>query len=448
MEQTEYTYRNIARLTVEAETPIAVGGGERELLTDSAVIRDINGLPFIPATSMAGVIRHAVKLDTEEDKKLFGYQNRKGGRGSCLLFTDAVMIGAEGKALDGIQVMNRKHELYAAYQTLPVRQHVRINGKGVTEKTGKFDNEVVYKGTRFVFEMELLSAQPCTEVFDKVVGMLYQETLRIGSGTRSGYGKLKVVSCMTATLDLSRRENLEAYLQKSASLAMPWDGFHEKETRGCEYDKDEWVKYSLLLQPQDYFMIGSGMGDDEVDNTPMEESIVVWENGRPRMSRKPQVLIPGCSVKGALAHRTAYNYNKQSGLFVGDDAAKAGGENKAVACIFGAADGKDIRRGNILIDDIIEGDMADKVFFHVKIDAFTGGTIDGALFQEKTVCGKGRKYLLNILVNRCAFEDAAVEKAFETSLGELCSGMLPLGGATNRGNGIFTGEIYKNGEAL
>lgn len=448
MELTQYTYRNIVRLTVEAETPIAVGSGNKDLITDSTVIRDINGLPFIPATSIAGVVRHAIALEDDEDRLLFGYQDRKGGRGSSLLFTDAVMVGADGKALDGVQLIDWTDELYAAYQTLPLRQHVRIGDKGATEKTGKFDNEVVYKGTRFVFEMELLSEQPCTELFEKVVGMLYQDTLRIGSGTRSGYGKLRVVACQSATLYLGEKEDLDAYLQKSASLAMPWDGFHDVGEKKRGYDKEEWVKYSLLLRPQDYFMIGSGLGDDEVDNTPMEEKVVEWREGKPRMSPKPQVLIPGSSVKGALAHRTAYNYNKLLGLYVGNEAARTGGENKAVASIFGKADGQEIKRGNILVSDIVEGDMENKIFFHVKIDAFTGGAMDGALFQEKAVSGNGREYSLEILVKKSALEDTDVCKAFEQSLNELACGMLPIGGATNRGYGMFVGEITKNGETL
>ena len=39
-------------------------------------------------------------------------------------------------------------------------------------------------------------------------------------------------------------------------------------------------------------------------------------------------------------------------------------------------------------------------------------------------------------------------KAFELSLKDICNGMLPLGGATTKGHGIFTGKLLKDGVAL
>ena len=85
---------------------------------------------------------------------------------------------------------------------------------------------------------------------------------------------------------------------------------------------------------------------------------------------------------------------------------------------------------------------------HVKIDYFTGGKINGALFQEKVAMVKGKSYKTDILVNRniMGFGDAnKVIEAFETALIDICEGLLPLGGATNRGYGIFDGELKKNG---
>ena len=39
-----------------------------------------------------------------------------------------------------------------------------------------------------------------------------------------------------------------------------------------------------------------------------------------------------------------------------------------------------------------------KVFDHVSIDRFTGGAIDSALFQEKTIASK-ETFILEILIN-------------------------------------------------
>ena len=81
MEEKTYRYRHLARIIVEAVTPIAIGTGSKDILTDAPVVRDINGLPYIPATSLAGVIRHALGI-ADDQEGIFGHHDKKGGLGS------------------------------------------------------------------------------------------------------------------------------------------------------------------------------------------------------------------------------------------------------------------------------------------------------------------------------------------------------------------------------
>lgn len=451
MDNTCYKYRYIARLTMEADTPIAVGSGSKNILTDSPVMRDVNGLPYIPATALAGVVRHAMGL-ADQKSLIFGYHDKNGGRGSQIIFTDAVMVGKEGRVLDGIQPIDWNDEFYSHYSDLSLRNHVRIDENGVAADTGKFDNEVVYKGTRLVFEMELLSNNEATEDFRHVVDQLYSETLRVGGGTRCGYGKLSVKRCEWAVLDLSKAEDLEKYIDKSSCLSEEWSAFEpyrQEEATSLDATK-RWTKYELRLQPLDFFLFASGLGDDDADLTPATDIVVEWSGDTPSFSEE-RVLIPASSVKGALAHRTAYNYNKQHGLFVETGKGVVGGNNPAVRTIFGKAGDngdKDGQRGNIIIDDLIKNPIKDntKVHYHIKNDYFTGGTINGALFQEKSVNGQGHEYGVTILVDNDAWNEEGAMQAFEQSLSDLCEGLLPLGGCVGRGNGMFEGQLYKNGE--
>lgn len=469
MTDTRYTYSHIMRLTVEAATPLAVGTGKScDILTDAPVAKDVNGLPYIPATSIAGVLRHAMGLAVDQTEgNPFGYisksdDNDDSGHGSDIIFTDAVMVGKNGKALDGIQDIDWNDEFYRYFQDLPVRQHVRIDHKGTAENNGKFDNEVVYKGTRFVFEIELMSEKDDKEHIEKAIEHLRYSTLRIGGGTRKGYGKLSIVDCRQASLNLSNPEDLEKYLNKSSSLAEDWDGFTKIPViESLDYSK--WTHYQLKLKPLDFFMFGSGMGDSDADNVYVSELIVSWgSDDKPYIDKdkecKPQkrVLIPGSSVKGAIAHRTAYHYNKIKGNFAENYKDKekreeiTGCNNEAVAAIFGKADGDKFTRGRILIDDVIKGqaEPKSKPFFHNKIDQFTGGTMDGALFQEKVIYDKDTEYTFDIYVENSALADDDIKKAFVQSLREICTGLLPLGGITNRGNGIFTGTATENDKQL
>lgn len=444
-QNTLYPYRNIARITIEADNPIAIGTGEIYIETDAPIAKDINGLPFIPATSIAGVLRHAVGNNADN---FFGFQKEDTGEGSKIVFTDAIMIGIDGKPLEGIQTIDWSNDFYKNFKNLPIRQHVKINEKGTASDGGKFDNEIVYKGARFTFEMEMVANENVQKQFYDLISELHDNTFRIGSGTRKGYGKIKIVDCITVSLDLRISEDLQSYISKSSDLSKKWDRFCS--TSFNEIQNEDWEKYTLKLNSNDFFFFGSGIGDKEADDIPITEKTILWADNKPRFSNN-RILIPASSVKGAISHRTAYHYNKLKKNFIGNKNARIGDDNEAVATIFGVSgNGKfsnHIKRGNIIMSDVIGDDLTkgkQKIFFHIKSDYFTGGTINGTLFQEKSVYGEDNEYKIEILVKKNAIIDKDIREAFEKSLNDICDGLLPLGGIVNRGNGIFTGKLLKN----
>ena len=99
MQMTKYKYRMIARITLEATSPLAVGSGEKDIITDAPVARDVNDLPYIPGTSLMGIIRHNLK-DLKERDSIFGYHK---GEGSKVLISDALLLGSNQKAMDGLK---------------------------------------------------------------------------------------------------------------------------------------------------------------------------------------------------------------------------------------------------------------------------------------------------------------------------------------------------------
>ncbi len=73
--------------------------------------------------------------------------------------------------------------------------------------------------------------------------------------------------------------------------------------------------------------------------------------------------------------------------------------------------------------------------------------MDGALFDEKVIDNK-EEIELEFLVNEKAYENEKenVKEAFEKTLKDIITGMLPLGVSVMRGHGCFKGTIKKNGE--
>lgn len=469
-------YRFLARIVVETKAPLSIGSGNKSVKTDSLVLRDVNGLPFIPGTTIAGLLRHS--LDKNEREHLMGSQTE----GSPLIITEARMLDENGKALDGMLSEKELNTDFLSHfrKQMTIRQHVRISHKGTAEKHGKFDEEVVLKGTRFCFEMEMISQDSDDSKFKNLLNTFASDTFRIGSGSRSGFGAIEVVGnkCQYMNVDLSDEKQRLWYLAKSSSLSNKWNTSLDNpksETdpkQQIKYEIEElslltsvegWIRYTLNIEPEDFVLFGSGFGDEKgwADMTYVKEEYIDWKAPEDKIQKREKVLlIPGSSVKGALAHRTAYYYNKEKQHFAdqlpqGTSIKDYIGENNlAVATLFGSkgnSDGKGKQRGNVLISDVIEvGNLRGKYLNHVSIDRFTGGAIDGALFTEEVLYAKNEKITIILYVNNKAFDETIlgiegnnIKKAFERALDDICNGLLPLGGGVNRGNGCFKGSYEK-----
>lgn len=441
-----YKYRYLARVIVEAKTPLMVGSGMKDIVSDALVATDVNGLPYIPGTSIAGVVRSL--LDPQKEDTMFGFQNNNEGHGSEIIFTEAKVVNSKGIVVDGIKAKTND-EICEALKKLPIRQHVCINGKGTSDKGCKFDEQVIYAGTRFCFEFEILSeSNDNKQKLNSVISVLYNPQFRIGGGSRSGFGKIEPVSIKYAIVDPTDKEykeQLNLYLEKDSNLEFSgsWAGWKDYEKN--DTPTSNVVEYSLTLRPKDFFMFGSGYGDNngDADMTGVRASRIVWKQDKAELENQC-VLLPASSLKGALRHRVAFHYNRLSEAWVGSGKEKDADSNDAVKAIFGSLQGEG-RRGNALFSDIIIRDknLRSKFINHVAIDRFTGGSIDGALFTEYVDYGEV-DFETTIVVIKDALSDDKVIKAFELALDDLINGMLPLGGGVNRGNGIFKGVWNKN----
>lgn len=447
----KYDNRYIARYVIGASSPIAVGSGEKDELTDARVVKDVNRLPFIPASSLAGVLRHATQND-DVDSPYWGYQKDNDGRGSLIAFTNANIVDEDGTAVDGL--VTKQSDFLQRYHILPIRQHAAINDNGTTLKGGKFDEEVVFAGTRFCFEMEIMfegeKKSEVEEVVKQIHDAMAKPTLRIGGGTRCGFGSFDIISLKERWLNLQEDSQLKDYLAKSSSLAKQdfWDSVADTPVQTIH--DDGYTIYHLHLKPESFFFFGSGMGDDVVDATPMRESVVLWEDNRGHFQDN-NILIPATSVKGAIAHRVAYHYNEKKGIFA-DQIAESKSqlkEDNIVAKLFGSVNQERAKAGHVLFSDVIKHPkeaIREKVFNHVSIDPFTGGGRDktGGLYNEKVIDAPDMNIELTIAVESSILEDKSIEEAFESTLNDVVSGMLPLGGTVNRGNGVFVGVYNKD----
>ncbi|MDD7710800.1 MAG: RAMP superfamily CRISPR-associated protein [Alistipes sp.] len=446
-----YDKRLLAHIVLEAETPLVISSGGKTALTDSAILKDINGYPYIPGSTIAGILRHC--LGEEKAKDFFGLKDKKTTKGSKIIFSEGKIVGLDGKVLDGI--VNGDTIFASRFQRLPKRNHVRLTSKGVAKDTGKFDEEVIYKGTRFAFDIEMVASgnEEQEPIFNDVLNELGNDTFRIGGGSRSGFGKIRVIEIKKKNLDLRQSSQLNEYLMMSSALNSNYDDWDSYTS--TSHASAGWIKYDLTLTPVDFFSFGSGLGDNEVDATPVKESFIKWENGRGSF-KDNALLIPATSLKGVLAHRVAFHYNVKHKVFamptpMEDFKEHTTDKNPAVRELFGYQDANEGQKcGACLFSDIIgEFNEKEKVFNHVKIDRFTSGAMDGALFSEKVIDGTDSHlhFKTSILIRKPGIDSKDFNEAIdclEKALSDIDSGTLPLGGASGRGHGIFRCEYNKS----
>lgn len=322
----ENNLRYIISVLIETQSCLVVNSGDRTLLLDNAIVRDASALPFIPGTSIAGVMKHLYEdlYSMNDAKSLFGYTSNRSkdkGQGSRLVFSDAQITAADGKTIqDGIMEVEDSHYFESLMQ-IPERDHVKLNDKGVVNKSNKYDRQILHAGNRFGFEIELIGNAADAENWKELTGLLYHPLFRLGSGTRNGSGRIEVLETAERIYDLTKKTDLEEYLNKNASLNNTL-----AENRSIpQYKSKEYntlKDYSLSLKPRDFFLFGTSLPDAEVDNKPKTEQRRLWlkEGG----VLKEQYLIPATSIKGALSHRTAFHFNRLQGKYIGDnDAPKA-----------------------------------------------------------------------------------------------------------------------------
>jgi len=438
-----YKKRYIANIVIEATSPLKVGSNSLDMLQDSPVQKDWNALPMILGTSIAGVLRK--EFDATFANDIFGDEDsqKEDAKGSRVIISNALLCNHEMKVIETLG-LSKTETFLLKYENLPLRDHVKINHRGVadSENKGKFDDEVVYAGSRFRFRLELMANDDGE--FKKLLQQINSKTFRLGAGTTKGFGAIKVVTEASTYDEFTL--NSEEYREKNSSLNTTFNKAFPQEEAEVSH-----TIYTLKIKPDDFFMFGSGFGEDDIKMIPVKEKIVVWTKEGNGGFSEEQILIPASSLKGALSHRTAFYYNKKM-LEDGEDHTQTDENNDAVKAIFGhkkeMLDDVELgQKGKILISDCFKEEKKEstKVFDHVSIDRFTGGAIDSALFNEKTIVQRD-EWDIEILLENDVKEE--FKDAFEKALKDVCKGMLALGGATTKGHGVFSGMLLRDGEVL
>lgn len=444
--------RAFARITLETHTPLHIGSGKEAAIADAGVVTDANGLPAIPGTSLAGVLRDLARQNAMDCDSIFGSIT---GHGSRVSISWAHIHDANDQPVDQILDATPWPDAVLNNAIAPLlRDHVKLDHRGVAMKNAKFDELSVQVGHRFTFTLELLPARgqdrdALQAEFLQLLELSTCNSFRLGGKTRRGFGSVHVVEeqLQFRVFDLSIPSDFDDWLELPSRLDRPlpnadkWQSSLSNEVQAAQFTSIE-----LKLKPRFFWFFGGGTESEGSDMSPVRETRITWKDGKGSVTKESWLLMPASSVKGALSHRVAFHDNRLRGHCVEETTATSGSDNPSVQLLFGFVEQRKAQRGRIIMDDCLidPSKVKEKKINHVKIDRFTGGAWPQALFDETSLFSPDESITLHIHLdlNIEDFEQKENEwlkamQALNRALRDLAQGHLPLGSGSGRGHGRF-----------
>lgn len=462
----------VARVTLEATSPLSIASGTRDGFFDITLVKDALGLPAIPGTTLAGVLRRAFRERVGDDgavRAIFGEAGEES-RVSRLFITWGRIHDAGDNPVDGLPFQRQFAGSGTSYADPilgpllalepPHRDHVRLSHKGTPVSRGKFDRAFVPAGHRFTFGIVLHDDEHGSHQsdWDQLLDCIASPAFRLGGATRRGYGGCRIQRVLKGDFDLRTAQGLEGWCRTSARL---------NDTGGltpAALSGNNHRALQLELSAQDFWRIGGSRGPDRTrrakiaDGLIYQEQSVQWREGSGQLT-PPRLLIPASSIKGALSHRLAFHYNRLTGVFADrmtadEIAAHVEHRNKAVRALFGYVDGETARAGALVIEDgeVLghENTKNTAYLMHTSIDRFTGGVREHVLFSEEALYRGSLRFRLfldrnrlkkNLQAEELPGQSAPLGEALLAALSDLAEGRLSLGAGMAKGHGYFKGDL-------
>lgn len=320
-------FTQAVRYTVTAvcKTPLRTGNGD---LQD--VLKDVNGVPFIQGSSLAGALRSWLERENADcAARLFGGQEKEGH----LIVSDGHFdAGAEQEQ----------------------RPRLRISQKtGCADKGAKFDIAHMGKDSAFTFILTWLGrAEDTIELagIEQMLAALHTGEIQLGAQKSNGFGRV-VLSVRKRIFDLYQQADREAWLDDA--------------------EDDEPVTLPMVNQKSKVKLTVVG----KIEHILVKASSASMENGVniiKNMEEQGQAILPASSIKGAVRARASVI------------AAQMGLVQTFVDSLFGrgAQEQDNGKRGRVSFEDVMLSGAKQKIS-RIRINKFTGGVMRRGLFTEE-----------------------------------------------------------------
>ena len=423
-------FREITKYLVTAvcTQPLHIGSalGDKE----EVLVHPVDDVPFIQASGIAGILRRYYAREQghgeEQTDGLFGARRMEEGENAAK-HSSRIRI-SDGRFCKGSMVLELRPRVGINPETGSCESSTV---KGTDIKAGhKFNMEYIGAGAEFEFEMYLYDDGKQEEV-EGLLAALHQEQVQLGGQKSNGCGFMKLASVKKKVFDMTSAQDRSLWAaEDELGEAEYTDILPDLELSAGE-DRTDAFEVTVTGRTEGNLLVKSIAVPDCGKNAPDCMNL--------RNAHK-DYIVPGSSLKGALRsqmEKIAGYLNRQE--IIRDTFGYKGSSQK------------DSKAGNIVVYDTVVGDRETndlaELSHRIHIDKFTGGVMDGGLFQEKNAAGA-----VNIKIsikNRNHPERTC--GLLLLALRDLAIGVMNIGSGYNVGKGMIdVSEIRvkdrKNGE--
>ena len=420
--------RLIFRIEIEFTSPMRIGSS-KEGISDAPILTNEDGIPYIPGTTWAGILRSAANELLHEQRfsnEWFGFmgdENSEDGSPSKILTNDSLAIWN-----DSLGVI-----------PVAIRDGVAINAnQSIAVENKKFDYEVLPVGIKFPFELELhLNGTESTEeivMFFRLLESFQDKYLQIGSKTSRGFGHFQVnppwrvwdFSFTDDSLHVYRqwlRWNLDEQALNEMEFRTPEEMANRLfSVKMHHYSEVNLSRDELLINAN--FIVDGSLLVRMASLNPDADSVQLQQVSVAEKRLNP--VLPGTSIAGVLRSRAPRIVRSVHG------------EHKLglVRLLFGHSEGDKNNASRVRVDDCCLTEGTEMIHTRVRIDHFTGGAMENYLFTEApTYRGRGE---LKIGLRLKGLDEATIQDGIALLLlifKDLWLGDLNFGGEAGIGRG-------------
>ena len=424
-------------VTLRLETFHVGTGQQLSLATDSPILRDQKGAPYLPASSLRGVIRSHL----EREAPLLGCAPAVI---DCLFGNTPARNDKFTGSLGRLQVSDARLQDPAVFDT-EVRDHVRVEAKsGAAQNKGKFDSEaatgshllnctLIYEGES-ALDKELLLVQEALRAIES-------GELNCGAKSGWGYGRLWAPQIRYLAFDRTQPQALAAFcahrLQTPQKLSaiFTWPKYDPADALPINPALPPWcwLDMNLELAFEGPVLVRAPIPPTGSKTTPVDaknhllypdKGLVTADQLFIQTGRHGAYYLPGSALRGVLSAQA-------------NRIAQTMGRKPLFNDLFGTintTDGTGQKSILVVEDGSLDGKPSPVYLDHVAIDRLTGFAADSKKFSTCALQSPRFRTRIRIRFTQSTMGALAL---FGFILRDLCEGWLWVGGGVTRGFGYL-----------